>query len=338
MNLVSYEALLAWRNKFVHITFGLGLLFVVLVRFVIPETIGHDELVLLDQTQSSSFAPILAQAPEGTVAADADAWRTQVADSGALGLSVTGSPEDPGATYLVRGHEGEKQRALMETAAFGTWQPMLPESARAHSLTSLRGAVPPTPINKQMIPIMLTLDVVFLGFMFASAMMLEQKTSGTIRAFRVSPSTTFDFIVSKIIVNVAMAWGYGLLLMLGGGVRAYPIPEFLVMLTMATTAFTCLGLFIATFYDNLSGMFVPLMITGMALAIPIGGVFSPTSTPEIVQLIPSYRIVATFNELLFPTGRDGFMWRALGELAIPTVSFTVMAWVAIDRRLMKEAV
>ncbi len=322
MSMIRYEFLLAWRNKFVHVTLGLAVLFTLLIRFVIPADFATPGALYV-----TGDAP---EHPGVTKVESAQALRAKLEEeTSARGVLLSQGER----TLLVRGHETARERRLLTTTAAAlTGAP----AARTPKITTLRPPSPPTPFNLRMLPMMLAMDVVLLGYMFASAMLLLQKTTGTIKAYRTSPATTAAFLSAKLTVNLVLAAAYGLTLLFATSPGTYPLLPFLALLLLTTTAFTLLGLGTAVYFDNISGMFFPLIITGVTLAIPMGSVFAPTLSHPIVEWIPTYSVIATFHEMLFPTGKAGYLMPALLEIGAWALGCGVFAYVSMERKLMKE--
>jgi hypothetical protein len=334
LGLIGQDLRLAYRNNLIQVSLALCVVLGLLVRFVIPAAPGELELVLHDATPAGSYAALI-EATGQEPLADEAAWREATGD-GTPGVLLG----EEGYELALTGNEPAHAVEVMKTSAHAMWATAHPEIAGSGGarVTSLRPRSSPVPFNTGMIPMLLAMDVIILGFMFGSTMLLQKKMNGTIMALRASPVTPGQLLISTVAVNVLMAWIYGVGILIATGPERYPVFEMLTLVTVACAAFTLLGLFVATFFDDLSGMFMPLMGIGVVLSVPMGTYFSSSAPPIWVKVIPTYGAMKAFGEMFFPTGRAGELWAQVGIMTGLVVVFGAAAWWAADRRLFKEAV
>lgn len=332
IGLIGQDLRLAYRNNLIQVSLALCVVLGLLVRFVIPAAPGEVELVLHDATAQGRYAALV-EATEQEPLEDEAAWREATAD-GTRGVLLG----EEGYEVALSGAESEREVEMTHTAAHAMWA-----SARGGAagdgpkVTSLRPQAAPVPFNTGLIPMLLAMDVIILGFMFGSTMLLQKKMNGTIMALRTSPVTPGQVVISTVAVNVVMAWGYGIGILIATGPERYPIAQMLALVTLACAAFTCLGVWLAVYFDDLSEMFMPLIGIGLVLSVPMGTHFSSSPTPTLVKLIPTYGALRAFDEMFFPTGRVGDLWFQAGVMTALLVVFGAMAWWAASRRLFKEA-
>jgi hypothetical protein len=208
--------------------------------------------------------------------------------------------------------------------------------ATHHVLTHLRPPTAPPPFDASLVPLILGLDVALMGFLFAGVMVLQEKTEGTVAAYRVSPGGTAAYVLSKLLFNLGLA-AFNAAVFLAWAHPAGLLEPGLLGVTLAAVAtLTFLGMGLAVFFDGLSSFFYPLAVLGLLFNLPMIAYVSPSLELGWMRWIPTWDVMFHGRELLFPTGRaaDGAVAaRALGWLVL-TGAFAV--W-AVDRRLMKEA-
>jgi ABC-2 type transport system permease protein/fluoroquinolone transport system permease protein len=199
----------------------------------------------------------------------------------------------------------------------------------------LRPAAEPVPLNLSILPVALVFEVVLLGFTFGAVMIFQEKQEGVNRAYRVSPGTTLDYIGAKNLLFIAMSLIYGtLLLLVAFGLEA-DYGRILLLVVLTSSAMTLVGLAIAVFFNNISEWFfvgVGVLIINM---LPVFSYSIPTFAPRWLTVIPSYPVLFGAREILFSTGRTGFMSPLVLQLVLFNVVAFVLCYVAVERKLMK---
>jgi ABC-2 type transport system permease protein/fluoroquinolone transport system permease protein len=130
---------------------------------------------------------------------------------------------------------------------------------------------------------------------------------------------------------------YGVLLLLAAFQLDADYPRVMLLVILASSMMTLLGLAIAVFFNNISEwFFVGLGVLVLNL-LPVLSYVMPTFAPQWLTLIPSYPVLFGVRELLFPTGAAGFMTPLLVQLLAFNVVAFGLAYVALDRKLMKAS-
>ena len=210
-------------------------------------------------------------------------------------------------------------------------------TSTGHTVATIGVEAPPPPLNQSMLPLLYGLDTVMLGFLFAGVMVLQEKTHGTVRFYRVSPGGTARYVASKVLVLTVVA--------LTGGAAATAIvmpagllePRLVLLLALATASLTLLGLGLAVFYDNLSQFFYPMAGVGLLLSLPMVRYGLPSAGMAWTWWIPTDPVMFAGRELLLPAGRGDLIGSSLLYLAAVLVVASIGATLLIHRRLMKEA-
>ena len=98
---------------------------------------------------------------------------------------------------------------------------------------------------------------------------------------------------------------------------------------------TC-ALPICVFFKDLSQFFYVALLFMFALGLPIASYMFPAFMMPMFKYIPSYPVVFGVREIIFDTGKEGFMMPIVLTLIIENIVLFVLGYMAIDRRLMKE--
>jgi hypothetical protein len=178
---------------------------------------------------------------------------------------------------------------------------------------------------------------VLLGFFIVAVLVFQEKQEGAIRAYRVSPAGPLAYILSKNLLLVVLALPYGGLLVLAGRGLEVNYLNLFILIILSSSLMTFAGLFVAVFFNNISEWFfigVFILILNM---LPLIAYAMPAFAPAWLTWIPSYPVVFGVREILFPTGKSGFMLPMAGLLAAQTAVALAAAYWAVSTRLMREA-
>ncbi|QNB47181.1 hypothetical protein BR63_13240 [Thermanaerosceptrum fracticalcis] len=340
LSLLALDAKLLWRNKYVHITLALAVTLVILIKFVVPGElkVGTVEY-FFDDTEGRIFHPSLKEhvPAERIKASEEELRRTVRENSSSVGIILRGARENPRAVIIRQGHEPDTAINLLAVSLDEYWRK---EGGLAREdvavTTYLRPQAAKIEFNRFLLPVFVAMDVVFLGFVFAAVMIFQEKNEGSLRAYRVSPGDSLEFILSKVLVNSALALAYGLFLVgLVQGSQARYL-ELALLLVIAGSMMSLLGMFLGVFFSNLSSFIYPLFVVSTILGLPLASYFFPAFNLPFFQYIPTYHILFGLREILFPTGRPDLVWSELGKLCLPLAVFALCCYLAVERRLMRE--
>jgi hypothetical protein len=138
-------------------------------------------------------------------------------------------------------------------------------------------------------------------FIMASYIFLDKK-EGVIKAYAVTPSSVWKYLMSKIFVILLTSVVSGLVIIMP--IMGFKINYGLLLLLLLTTGFfaSTLGLLIASFYDNLTKAFGVIYLLFFILMVPGIAYFIPGWNPVWVKIIPTYPILQGFKEIILPKG------------------------------------
>lgn len=338
LNLMRQDWMLAVRNYTVFFT-GVTLALMVALAWLLPASLGAEtNEVVYDGSEDAHFAAYLKQmgAEDSVFVESEEALRAELADSSrGVGIVYEGSVQDPRFRLLTVGRLAEENVNLVRATLDVTVRLMRGSQPDGFEVQLLRPPGEPVPLNLSSIPVGLVFEVVLLGFFFGAVMIFQEKQEGVNRAYRVSPATTLDYILSKTLLFTILSVIYGALLLLAVfGLDAAHGPV-LLLVALTSILMTLFGLAIAVFFNSISDWFFVGLGVLIINLLPVLSYGMPTFAPDWLTWIPSHPVLFGVRELLFPTGATGFMAPILLQLlAFIAVAF-VLAYVALDRRLMK---
>ena len=339
LTLMRQDMLLSHRNHLVSLTAIILLLMVGLI-WLLPESLdsGVDE-VIYDASQGAQLERYLRQAgAEGATFVQSDATlRAALSESNrGIGVVFEGDVQDPQFRLLTVGRVAEENVNLLR-ATLDTVIRAMRGAAQEEGFTVqlLREPGPPVPLNLSVVPVALVFEVVLLGFFFGAVMIFQEKQEGVNRAYRVSPATTLDYLLSKTTLFTALSVVYGALLLLAAFQLQADYARVLMLVALTSAMMTLLGLAIAVFFNNISEWFFVGLAVLLINLLPVLSYGMPAFAPRWLTLIPSYPVLFGVREILFPTGATGFMTPLLLQLLAFNVVAFALCYLALDRKLMK---
>ena len=200
-------------------------------------------------------------------------------------------------TYYMQGYETERLRNVylvshnedVETIQAGMdAQDIRPLHTENLALTD----------RENVLPSFLTFNGSLMGlFIIASYIFLDKK-EGVIKAYAVTASSVWQYLMSKVGIIMATSTVTSLILVIPimGGQPNYP----LMLLFLLTTGFaaSAAGLVLTSYYDNISQAFGVLYMLIIVLMLPNIAYFIPTWNPTWLTYFPTYPMLEGFKEIL----------------------------------------
>lgn len=341
LNLMKQDSKVALRNYFHLVILILAVLMSLIINFAIPEEVKLTPTELFfDNTPGKVFQEYLIS--EG-VERDRffntrEALKEEVRKKdNSLGIIVEGELDRARVTIIHQGTESEEILNLLDATIESALDRIRGiERESNHRVEYLRPKSAPVPFNKNTIPVIVFMEAIMLGFLLIAVMVFQEKEEGSIRAYRVSPGGTLEYILSKATVNMGLGVIYAtLLVMFTMGFRVN-YPALLALVALSSFFITMLGLAVSAFFRNLQEfLFVGVFILSI-LAFPVGSYYSPAFSPDIITWLPSYPILFGVREILFPTGKTGFIASLNLLLIAESLGMLLISYLVVKRRLMKE--
>ena len=160
-------------------------------------------------------------------------------------------------------------------------------------------------------------------FIMASYIFLDKK-EGVIKAYAVTASPVWQYLMSKIFVILLTSVVSGLIIIMP--IMGFRINYGLVLLLLMTTGFfaSSLGLLIASFYNDLMKAFGVIYLLLIILMVPSIAYFLPGWEPFWIKIIPSYPLLQGFKEIILPNGDNVYpLMASAGFMAVGIILFAV---------------
>lgn len=329
------------RSGFHYALIGLAALFIILIHFVIPEKINiTPNEVFFDNTEGKVFENLLMQggADEELFYDNEEDLRQAVnKNRGSIGIVAVGSRGEYVFDIITGGKIAKKTQNLIIAAMESLTAEVNGEDAAAGiNYEFLRESSLPVPFNKDFIPVFITFEVAMMGFILIAVLVFEEKQEGSIRAYRISPSGTLQYMLSKTAVLTIMGLLYGFFsTVLIVGFRAdYTV--LLLIVLLASILMNLLGLGLSVFFRNISEFLVVSVTTLTLIQLPVISYFNPAFSPGYLRWIPSYPVMFGVREALFSTGKENFPWPTIFILLIEIAAVFVFCYLAVRSKLMKS--
>lgn len=337
--LFMQDLTVASRNALMWVVAGALVVIILVVLLVIPADYNLDDTYYFFDASENGYLLQEAQ-KEGLeetfiLSNLAELEEAVLADPGSIGVYFTETEGVPRINLL---HFGTISKQNLNLIAAALEKPLRPyyglESGAAYQVEYIRPLTAPVPQNQNALPPLLAFEVIVLGFLMAAVMLFQEKAEGVNRAYRVSPAGTASYILARAAVFTLLGLVYGLLMIISTIGLQLNYPALLLTIALGCFLYTCLGLVVAVFFNNISEWLfvgIALLMINMTPVISYGW---PSFAPAWVTFLPSYPIIFGLREILFPTGRD------LTSLYLYLVATAALAYLlchlAVNYKLMKE--
>jgi hypothetical protein len=334
------DLIVAYRNGFIWVTLLLLVIMSLLV-LLLPEKVESQTAELfydgsVDQVMTSYLRR--QGADESAIYTDRAALDDSLRENkGRIGIVFSGSLDHPAFTIITSGQVAEENLNLLAASLESMIADLRgtpgPENYRVEML---RPSSPPIPFNLVGIPVFIVFEVVLLGFFIVAVLVFQEKQEGVLRAYRVSPAGPLAYILSKNLLFIVLAIPYGgLLVLIGYGFRVNFLNLF-ILIVLSSALMTSFGLFVAVFFNNVSEWFFVGVFVLLLNMLPLISYGLSVYAPVWLTWIPSYPVVFGVREILFPTGKTGFMLPTAGLLLAQTAVALAAAYWAVSTRLMPK--
>lgn len=175
--------------------------------------------------------------------------------------------------------------------------------------------------RENLLPAFLTFNGSLMGLFIIAAYIFLDKKEGVIKAYAITPSPVWKYLMSKLLVLTTTSIITSLIMVIP--VMGTRINYLLLLAFLIPTGFfaSSLGLLIAGFYDDLSKSFGIMYLLMLSMALPILGYYIPSWDPTWLKFIPSYFITFGFKEILIKGDTGYILLISLGYLVVSAILF-----------------
>jgi hypothetical protein len=352
ISLFRKDLALGFQDVFILLEIGFAVVLVLLLLFVVPEEIDtegvvfiHDETRVLERFVES-IAPGAAEELGEFMVGSRDAVVAGMEEHrSALGVVLSGQADGSYEVELLR--QPYTPQSLVDyievelsdlfavlAPAGGGYPPDVYNSVRVTGLQEgLRDEIP---FNRMLMPSVLLFMVGILGLFIMVSLVGQERVDQTLRALRVSPSSLWQFLISKhLVVLFTGLITFTILYVPMMGVSGFPASLMLIVLTIVMGS--SLGTFLASFVaDPMEGIGW-IVLFWLVLGLPAVSLFSPVFSPWWLKVIPSYHTLFGLDAAMFPDNNAHIVRDSAWALAGFSAVLFALSGVVFTTRIRKEA-
>ena len=207
-------------------------------------------------------------------------------------------------TYYLQGYETDRLKSLLYISH--SKSPSVINAKKDKQVVRTLGVMETLNNRENLIPIFIAYMGSLMGFFIVMAYIFYDKAEGVIRAFAVTPSPIWKYLITKIfvILTTVVASSSIITIPVMGAQPNYLL--FYVFLIITTFAVASLGLLVASFFDSISKAFGVMYAIMIALMIPGFSYYIPSFDPLWIRFFPSYPLLQGFKEIML-NGDAGYV-------------------------------
>ncbi len=338
------DNLINWRNGFVAITALVALVYIALVRWIIPGDLqSTPELFIYDAT-SDQLTAIDAEGRDElklTIVESEAALREAMEDNqNSVGITVADGDPVPEVTYFFQAYHSPQVHNLfvaMTEARLGELYRVSPRPAAESRVLRANAEAYDVPLNLLMVPSLLFSDPTLIGMVFIAVLIFMEKDEGTVRAYQVTPGRIWEYLLSKALTMGLLAMLFALIFVTGTvGVRGPNWPALLALLLLGAVLGTLLGAIVAIHFDNISQYMFPAILLMLFMSVPGIAYFVPAFSPAWLRWMPTYPLVFGLREAIFPAGNPQAIWLGMAYTLAAAAAALVLATAAVKRQMARS--
>lgn len=178
--------------------------------------------------------------------------------------------------------------------------------------------------RENVVPSFLTFNGSLMGLFIIAAYIFLDKQEGVIKAYAVTASSVWQYLMSKAAVILITSLFTSLLIVIPvmGGQANYLL---LIVFLIATGFFaSSLGLLFSSFYENIMQAFGAIYLLMMAMIIPNIAYFVPSWNPVWIKILPTYPMLQGFKEIILKNGDIPYvLYTSLGFFVVGVILFLI---------------
>jgi len=225
-------------------------------------------------------------------------------------------------TYYLQGNETDRLKGLLQIL-HGRDDAALFAAAENQPVERLTSGHIVLTDRENLLPVFLTFNGSLMGFFIIAAYIFLDKKEGVIKAYAITPSPVWQYLLSKVMVLTVTMLVTSLMMivpLMGFRINYLVLIGFLI----ATGLFASgLGLVVSGYFDDMAKSFAAMFLLMIGMMLPTLAYFAPSWDPLWLKFIPSYYIIFGFKEIFIRADMGFVMLAALGYFALAVLLF---AW------------
>jgi hypothetical protein len=211
-----------------------------------------------------------------------------------------------------------------------------PDVYHSVTVTSLiEGEEEAISFKKRILPAVLMFMVGIMGLFAMVSLLTQERSELTIRVFRVTPADMWAFITSKYLMVLCTGIvTFSIIYIPMMGFSGYF--ESLLIMVLTILVGSSIGVILASFFDNVMGSLLWVMLIMIILALPAISLFAPIFTPDWMKILPSYYTLFGLDAAMFPAGNRHIIWQSAGILASIGAVLYILSGLLFNRLVGRE--
>ena len=206
--------------------------------------------------------------------------------------------------YYLQGYETERLESLLYISH--SKSPSVINAKKDRQVVRTLGVMQTLNNRENWVPVFVVFLGSLMGYFIVISYIFYDKAEGVIRAFAVTPSAMWKYLISKIFVILTTV-------IVSSSIIAIPVmggqPNYLlfyIFLIITTFAMASVGLLIASFFDTIAKAFVVMYAFMIVLMLPAFSYYIPSFDPVWLRLFPTYPMLQGFKDILL-NGDAGYV-------------------------------
>ncbi|MDZ7796137.1 MAG: ABC transporter permease [Candidatus Marinimicrobia bacterium] len=340
LNLLKKDVLLGIKDVFILLEIIFSVVIVLIILFLIPQNIDSEETVFI-YDRSGVINRFTDRFGSQNIEMDNELFvdsRQEIIDGmkenkTALGVIITANDDRTfHVELLTQPYTSETMTEYLEvnledlfSIFTGTYPPDVYRSVRVTALQeNIRDEIP---FNKQLLPAIMLMMVGMVGLFAMISVTGQEHSEATIRAFRVSPASMTEFLLSKHLMLLGVSLiTFSILYIPVIGLSGYFQGLLIILLTVILGS--SIGIILSAFFDSPMSSVGWVLILMLVFSLPAVSLFAPVFSPGWLRLIPSYHTLFGLDAAMFPDNNAQIIWQSAGLLAgIDIVLLFFSTWI-----------
>lgn len=323
---------LSSKSFYFYMEIGFTVIIIAVLLFVVPENFETNLSIYLHlDVDDAMYTEIMGtlgdnSTDEITVVDSRESLEEAMAENrSSVGLSIYRENDQTVYNFVLQGYEEEKFKNIIKTTVETAFANEMFGDTDNITITTLNQGVEKLSDRINMIPIILTMNVSFMGLFIIASYIFLDKEEGTIRALAVTPNRMWEYLLGKMGVLLVSGVISGFLLMIVMvGTKANYL-HFTILLISTSLFGSALGLFVSSFFDTMTKAMGWLFMIIIIFALAATSYFTPSFSPMIIKFLPSYPIMFAFREVLLNNPDIIYIYTTAIGFGIATIFLFVAA-------------